>query len=347
MAERPPAGSVALIGPRRAGKTTLFCHLTGADYARAAPQSLAAPLCGRVPVPDERLELLHRTAGPGKRMVPATIELFDMPALDPEDPRRNASLLGQLRVVDGFLAVLPAHESRGRARQEAERHRAAILSMLLLADLDVMHRRIESLQRTLRRASAEERAAAEYERATLERLAEEIAAGRTQAVRDLSPQDERRLRGFSFFSRKPIVWLTNAAEQDLPLEELGTSLALEAEIAQLPQEERREFLELYGLAEPVVPRLPRLLLEALDCILFFTIGTQEVAAWPLARGATALEAAGRIHTAMQTGFISAEVIPFEAWRAHHEAKSPPPRPRLEGRGYLVEDGDILLFRFGR
>lgn len=347
MTARPPAGSVALLGFAGAGKTTLFALLTGTDPARISAQSASAPVAGRVAVPDPRLDELHAAAGGGRERVPVAVELFDMPPVDPGDAAQNASLLGTLRTLDGFIGVLGAHLAPGDGRAEAERQRNALSGLLGTADLEVIGRRIEAIERRARRLPAKEREIEEAERDALRAIADALLAGRSDAARNLDPAMERRLRGFSFFSAKPVVWITNAAESDLPLGPDATSFVLERELLSMPPEERGEFLSAYGLDEPVVPSLPRRILEALGALTFFTIGEREVAAWPVRRGAAAPEAAGRIHSDMQERFIAAEVVPFDEWRAHRAAQRPAPRPRLEGREYVIRDGDIIQFRFGR
>jgi len=344
MADRPVAGRVGLLGPAGSGKTSLFCALTGVEYARAAASGGQA-IGGSVRVLDPRLARFHQTEGPHRKLVTPVLEIFDTPSLDLEGPGggRNAGRLATVRECDGYLAVLRAYDGSDPLLQME-----ALRGELVRADLDVLQKRLEKLETEARRAlpDREERL---REMEILRPLREAMAAGEEKAFERLTPEDEKRLRGFQLYSRKPLVALANIAEKDLgrPADFPAAAVRLEMELLAMEPAERAGFMREYGLDQLTLETLPLRLCEALGLVTFLTANEREVAGWALRRGSTALEAAGLIHTDLQKGFISCEVVAFDEWarwKSLHEARTRGSR-RVEGRSYVVRDFDILTVKF--
>jgi len=344
MAERPVAARVGLVGPAGSGKTSLFCALTGTEYARAVA-STGKAIGGNVRVLDPRLARIHQVEGTHKKLVTPAIEVFDAPsiALDGPDRAGNAGRLAAVRECEGFLAVLRAYEGED-PRPQLE----AVRGELVLADVDVMQKRIERLQADTRRALPN-REDLLREMEVLQPLCEAVAGGDPGAFGRLTPEDEKRLRGFQFYSRKPLAALANIAEKDLgrPSGIPAAPVRLEMELLAMGPEERAGFMREYGLQALASESLPLRLYDGLGFHTFVTANEKEVSGWALRRGATAHEAAGRVHTDLQKGFISCEVVPFDEWskwKNLHEAQARGHR-RVEGKGYVVRDFDILTVKF--
>lgn len=320
---RPPAASVALIGVAGSGKSTLFSVLTGIDYPRAARESAAHPHKAHVPVEDPRVRRVAEKERSAKTVLPI-IELVDTPPLKLD--RTDAALLGDLRTVDAYAVLIPCF-SDPAATEELVR------TTLHLADIEVMQRGIEKLEKNVKRPTPNQ----EEEKAVLETLRvllQETAGGRLRA---LTPAEEKRLRTYQFFHRKPLIPIRNVAEGALDAASL--CLKLEQDLLELAGEERKEFLELYGIAEPAAPRVAHAIYQALNLVTFYTGGPTEAAAWPLKKGSTAVDAASTIHTDLGRTFICAEVTDFEEYFKGA-------RPRTEGKDYLMKDGDMVLIKAG-
>lgn len=341
MPERPPAAKVALLGGPSGGKSTLFAALTGLDYARAAVQSAAGPNLARVPILDPRLAELRAAEGSDVPIVPPAIELTDTPPLLPDDDK-NAAKLGALREADAFVAVLGVFAAADPAA-ECARQRAWLTSLLFWADLQVLESRTGTLRKRLTRSiPAKEKEEDVRELEVLERMVDPITAGDAGPVLALKPEESKRLRGFRFFSAKPTLWVPNVAEAALPSKlENGLAAKFELEIAALADADRREFLDAYGMAQPAAPALLPRIYQLLGIVTFFTTGQDEVAGWPILSGTRAVDAAAKIHTDLSKGFVAAEVTSWADWKAGRR------RPRLEGRDYVVADGDIVVVRSSR
>ena len=301
---------VGIVGLPKAGKTTLFNALT---HAGAAVHD-AKPHVGMAPMAESRLEGIAAIEGSAK-VTPAAIRVQDVPGT-------GAALLGNLRRVDALLSVadgfsLEADPARDLEQLELE---------LLVADRDHVERRLERVRTQAKSGDAMVRA----EAAALEKLLAHLDAG--GAFADFSGDVPAELEPLT---TKPVVVVENGPG--------GIDLALEIELAELPDEEAAEFREGPSALEEVVRRLG----EVLDLITFFTAGDSEARAWTLRRGQTALEAAAEIHSDIARGFIRCEVIPatdFVECGSRAEAARRGLQ-RLEGRDYLVEDGDVINIRF--
>lgn len=344
MADRPIAARVGLVGVAGAGKTSLFCALTGTEYARAVA-STGKAISASVRVLDPRLVRMHEVEGVQKKLVTPILEIVDSPSivLDGADKDGNPGKFATVRECDGYLAALRAYEG-----EDAKRQLDAIRSELIVADIDVMQKRIEKLQADTRR-TLPNRDELLKELGVLQPLLEKVASGEAGAFASLTPEDEKRLRGFQFYSKKPLVPLANIAESDLgkKLEVPAAAIKLEMELLAMEPPERASFMKDYGLEKLVLDSLAVDLYDRMGLHTFVTTGDKDVTGWHLRKGAPALEAAGRIHTDLQKGFISCEVVAFSEWgkwKHYHEAQARGPK-RVEGKVYVMKDFDIINVKF--
>ena len=297
------------MGLPNAGKTSLFRALTGAETTGRDNVGMAA-------VPDDRLRQLAETVG-AKKVTPAAVRVVDVPGT-------GAELLGNLRQVDLMLAVLDGWSGTRDARSDSEE----LTLELLAADRDHVQRRLERVTKQAKSGDAKLRAEVE----NLERLAAHLE--NLQAVSELGGDveipDELEL-----LTIKPLMEIVNGPE--------GIDLKLEAELAELSDEEAAAFRE----GESALGTVVRALVEELDLITFFTAGDKETRAWRLRKGESALDAAETIHSDIARGFIRAEVIRWDdlvGAGSHADARRQG-LERVEGKTYVVQDGDVLNIRF--
>jgi ribosome-binding ATPase len=300
---------VGIVGLGNAGKTTLFNALTGAGATVSAKENVAM-----APVADERLARVAEVVE-AKKVTPASLRVIDVPGA-------GAQLLGNLRQVEALLVVLDGWSGT----RDPEDDRVTLALELLLADREHVERRLERVAKQAKSGDTTLRA----EVGELERLLEHL-----DAERPLSEYDRELPPELDPLTTKPMVEIVNGPG--------GIDLALELELAELPPEEAAAFREGASALDEVVQRL----FAALDLVSFFTAGDKETRAWTLRRGGTAIEAAEAIHTDIANGFIRAEVIRWDdlvAAGSHTEAARQGLQ-RLEGKPYVVEDGDVLNVRF--
>ena len=299
---------VGIVGLANAGKTTLFTVLTG-----TGPQVPGKEHVGMATIPDERLAKVAETVGAAK-VTPATIRLVDVPGT-------GAQLLGNLRQMDALLVVLDAWSGMRDPDDDLETLRLE----LLVADGEHVQRRLERVEKQAKSGDP----ALKSEVDELRKILAHVESERPLSEYGELPPELEPL------TNKPLVEIRNGPS--------GIDLQLEAELAELPEEEAAQFREGASALDDVVRRL----FEALDLVTFFTAGDKETRAWTLRRGATALDAAATVHTDIARGFIRAEVIRWDdlvAAGSHAEAARRG-LERLEGKTYAVEDGDVVNVRF--
>ena len=341
---------VGLIGLRGSGKTTIFNVLTGlkADVGYNAGNKAEVHL-GVIKVPDPRIDRLAQIFKP-KKTTYAEIRFTDFPPSEASERLRGGSeLLSQMRDVDAIALVLCDFGSDATPLKELN----SLLAEMILADLAVVENRLARLKKEKARPQEPE---------LLERCRK--ALENEESLRDLSlsTEEEALLAGFGFLSRKPVLALFNATDEQagkplLPtyqkelerhkIEGLILAGKVEMEISQLDEPDRQSFLQEMGIQESARDRFIRASYHLLDLVSFFTTGEDEVRAWTIKRGTPALKAAGKIHSDIEQGFIRAEVVTYEEFIAlGSEAKCREAgKLRLEGKDYLVQDGDIIHFRF--
>jgi GTP-binding protein YchF len=340
---------VGLIGHRGAGKTTIFNMLTGLQAQVGGFGGKEEVHLGVIKVPDPRIDKLAQIFKP-KKTTYAEIRFTDFPPSQGEENRKsNDALVTQMREVDAIALVLGDFEAAGEPLRELK----DLLTEMILADMAVVENR---------RARLKKEKARPLEEAVLERCGQTLE--KEESLRNLSftADEENLLSGFGFLSRKPVLVLFNQSDDraDQPLsvayqEELkkrgleGLALAgkVEMEVAQLDEPDRSLFLKEIGIQEPARDRFIRASYALLDLISFLTAGEDEVRAWTITQGTNAKKAAGKIHSDIERGFIRAEVITFKDLVAlGSEAKCKEAgKLRLEGKDYIVQDGDIINFRF--
>jgi ribosome-binding ATPase len=340
---------VGLIGHRGAGKTTIFNMLTGLQAQVGGYGGKEEVHLGVIKVPDSRVDKLAQIYKP-KKTTYAEIRFTDFPPTEGEqDLKSNDALIAQMREVDAMALVLRDFDPSADPLRDLK----DLLADMILADLTVVENR---------RARLKKEKARPLEEAVLERCAKALEL--EESLRDLpfNAEEENLLSGFGFLSRKPVLVLFNqgddragrpltaAYEAELKrhgLEGLGLAGKVEMEVAQLDERDREVFLKEIGIAESARDRFIRASYRRLNLISFLTTGEDEVRAWTVTRGTNARKAAGKIHSDIERGFIRAEVIAYDQFVLFgSEAKCKEAgKLRLEGKDYLVQDGDIIHFRF--
>lgn len=333
-----------LAGYSRSGKTTLFNALTGLRRGPEAKLHL-----GAIKVPDARLDRLSAIFKP-RKTTPAEVTLADLPGPRAKGAALEPEALQALREVDALCLVLGAFEPDADPLRDLRDYEAE----LILSDLQAAEKRMHRLRQ-------ERDTGAETQELT--RVIRHMEAGAPLRTLAMSEAEEQALLHFGFLSRKPMLVVVNVAEQDAGgavdpkldaaaraqgAQALALSAEVESEIAELPATEQPDYLASLGLSEPARARFLRAVYGLLQRISFFTVGEDEVRAWTIRQGDRAARAAGKIHTDLEKSFVRAEVMHFDDFIAagsEHRARETG-KLRLEGKDYVVKDGDILHVRAG-
>jgi len=343
---------VGLVGLPGSGKTTLFRAITCSE-GHGDPFRT-------VDVPDPRVDALAEIFQPRKKVY-AKVDVHDFPGLG-ADPRSEASLMASMRDSDALAIVVRGFESNTYPYEDpavdVKRDLETLVGSFQVADFMMIENRISKLEKTVNKPTkTQERDKKELE--LLLRLKEALEGGSLIEDVPLKASEEELIRGFRFLTQKPSLVVASLPDDGAGAEEALARVpetfqrrlclrgSLEAEIAMLDPEDAATFMEEYGLREPARDALLAALYDLLGLCSFLTAGEDECRAWTVRRGASALEAAGAIHSDIQRGFIRAEVVSCEdLLRAGglKEAKAAN-LLRLEGKDYVVRDGDILNFRF--
>ncbi len=356
---------IAILGLPNSGKTTVFNALTGASIETTAYSSgQLEPNIATVKVPDERLTVLTQMFQPVKT-THADVQYVDVVGMTTGESKGQGlppALLNYLSSADALLHVVRAFEDASVPHPDGSidpaRDIAAIDLELAFADLAIIERRLVRLDSEIGKMAAREREARIGERDLLQRL--QAALENDTPLRDvaIAPEEELMIRGYQFLSAKPMLVVLNIGEAQLDAppaldahsqQRAGVPLCgkIEAELAQLSEEDAHVFMEDLGIAEPARNRVIRLSYDLLGLASFLTAGPDEVRAWPVRRQTPAVEAAGVIHSDIQRGFIRAEVVAYtdlvETGSMNNAKKAG--LVRMEGKQYLIQDGDVCHFLF--
>ncbi len=365
---------VGIVGLPQVGKSTIFNLLTRGNADTSSWGGRTEAHVGVAQVPDHRLERLAQIFNP-KKTTYATVEYVDLPGLargegkaaQQGQTKDMEAYLANLKNVDALLHVVRAFDDPNIPHPEGSvdpRRDVGLFELeMIFSDLAIVERRLERLEKDLKKAR---NADLELENSVLLRFKEALEQEQPLRNLELTPQETKRIKGFTFLSAKPVLQVLNLGDRDAKkvstaAAELGLAgLAstrnvgftavcgkIEAEIAALPEEDARLFMEDLGLSVSGLARIIQESYSLLGLISFYTAGEPEVRAWTIPRQTTAQQAAGVIHTDFERGFIKAEVVAYsdmEALGSFAAARSKGAL-RLEGKEYIVREGDVILFRF--
>jgi GTP-binding protein YchF len=361
---------IGIVGLSKSGKTTIFNGLTKGKAATGGYSAKASANIGMASVPDERLYQLAEIFHP-KKIVHAEVKYIDIGASVKEmavDKGIGGQLLNQLSTVDVLVNVVRAFKDDSLPHPEGslnvERDIEAMNLELAFSDLAIMEKRLERMEGAMKAAKPSERIAYQKEQDTLLKIKASLEKDIPIRELQLTPDETRSIANYQFLTAKPLLTVVNIGEDDLPAaksleEDLNKRFAkskcrviascgkLEMELSQMGDEAMQEFRKEFGMQESGLNRTIKVSYELLDLVSFLTVGEDECRAWPIKRGIEAVKAAGKIHTDIERGFIRAEVIHYTdllKCKGLVEAKKQG-LLRLEGKTYIVQDGDTVNFLF--
>jgi GTP-binding protein YchF len=333
-----------LVGFAGSGKSTLFQLLTG---VKPDPGKVHGGQVGIATLADPRLDFLAELHKP-KKVTPATVEMLDTPGLIPGTHGDNPQRLALIREGDALLIVLGAFAGGDPAAELA-----AFREELLFADMGVVTNRVERLEASVKKPRPD-REAQLKELDVVRRVLAALESGTPIASLGLTEDEKKPMRSFGLLTDKPQVVLVNAAQgEEVPdavramaPDALAMDAKLELELAEMGPEDRAAFMADLGLTELGRDRIIRRAYDAVGIVTFFTAGEPEVRGWNLERGGSAVDAAGKIHTDLARGFIRAEVTAFDDIQRLGSMKEVKAKnlQRLEGKDYVIKDGDVVYFR---
>jgi ribosome-binding ATPase len=351
----------ALIGLLQSGKSTILASLCGKAIPPAGATAIEEAI---VPVPDDRFDWLIELYQP-KKVTHATIDCLDVPGFSFADDHGRAAarrLITQIRTVDLLVLAVRAFENPAvppyRATVNATRDLAELQTELLLADLELVTTRIERLEKQIHKPTKTQ-AKDKAELALQKKLQETIESEKPISSAIENDAEREMIKSLGFLTLKPSVVAINVGEDHLTEEFDGAGRIddsipviaicgkLEYELAQLDSKSRIEFMAELGIGESAASKFVKSCYAALGLISFLTTGSDEVRAWPIRKGTIAHDAAGKVHTDIKRGFIRAETFSFNDLREFGSEKAlrAAGKIRLEGKDYVVQDGDIINFRF--
>lgn len=356
-----------IVGLPNVGKSTLFNALSDAGAEAANfPFCTIDPNVGIVPVPDERLDHLHQLVG-SKQKIPTSVEFVDIAGLvkgASEGKGKGNAFLSHIREVDLIVHVVRCFDDENVIHVEGDvepkRDIHIIEDELILKDLESVEKKLENLKRDAK--SGEKKIIQQLE--VVKRLKEHLEVGNAARTFEADKEERKAFRELFLLSDKPVLFACNVSEDDLDTgnkwveevkevaaefdDEVVTFCAkIEEEIAELEEDEKQAFLEELGVESAGLDRLIKAAYKELGLITYFTAGPKESRAWTVPKGTKAPQAAGVIHTDFERGFIRAETASYETYAelGSEKAIKDAGKMRQEGKDYVVQDGDVMLFRF--
>jgi len=337
---------VGIVGFAGSGKSTVFQWLT---TAKPDPAKMQSGQTGNAKVPDARLDWLSAKFHP-KKTTPTALDFLDTPGLIADERRDNPRRLGILRESNGLLVVLNGYSEADPAAQ-LRRFREE----LMFADLEIVTNRIDKLGSNLKKPRpAKEREADQHELALLQRIAAAFEQNISPTMLGLKEDEEKAIRSFQLLTLKPELVLLNLGDdklnQPLPADLLALAPdalqappKLEMDLQELSEEDRKMFMDDLGVKTFVRDDILRSIFAAMGQIVFFTVGEDECRAWNMPKGGDAVIGAGQIHTDLARGFVRAEVVGYDDFKRVGSMKEAKTHGvyRLEGKSYVVKDGDIM------